>query len=59
VGIWKIIEGMTVKIDIDSEPPIFIEPEVVDKPELKPEVVDESEPEVVHVSEPGQKLLLS
>jgi len=45
-GIRKIIEGMVTKVDIDSEPSILAEPEVIDKSE--PEVeVDESEAEVV------------
>jgi len=44
-GIRKILEGMTGKVDIDSELLILTELEVVDKSE--PEVVDESESEVI------------
>jgi len=32
-GIRNIIEGMSIKVDIDSEPPILVEPEVIDAPE--------------------------
>jgi len=45
---------MTAKVDIDSEPPILVEPKVVDKtePEPEPKAVDEPEhePEIVEGS---------
>jgi len=55
VGIRKLIEGMTIKINIDWEPLNLDEPEVVDKPEPnldEPEVVDKSEPEPESKPEP-------
>jgi len=45
-GIRKIIKGMVAKFDIDSEPPVLIEPDIVDivyEPNSK--VVEYSEPE--------------
>jgi len=39
----KILEGMATKFNIDSEPPILTEPEVVD--ESEPKVINELEPE--------------
>ena len=43
----KILESMTAKVDIDPEPPILVEPKVVDEVEQEREleVVDDPEPE--------------
>ena len=41
-GIQKVVEAMTTKIDIYSEPQILVEPEVINK--WKSEVVDEPKP---------------
>ena len=51
-GIQEILEGMTTKVNIDSEPSILIESKVVD--ELEPKTVDEPEPEV---DEPESKVI--
>ena len=41
----KLLEGKTTEVGIDSEPPILVESEVIDKPEPKSKVVEDSEPE--------------
>jgi len=54
VSMGKLLEGMTVKIDIDSEPPVLIETEVVEKPE--PKVIEDPEPEL-EVEEAGPEIV--
>ena len=44
-SIRKLLEGMTAKVSIDSKPPILVEPDVIDKPEPEPKVVENLEPE--------------
>ena len=46
------MEGMATKIDINSDPPILTESEVVNKSEPKSETVDEPEQELEVVNEP-------
>ena len=48
-SVGKLLASNAVKVDSDLEPPVIIEPNIVDKPE--PEAVDEPKPESKVVDE--------